>query len=120
MRFSGGSEADSEADARISMLKSDLASATALLMHERDRVGASEVGGEGVVPVARGRSKRSGGGSHRKLLQEALKTHERLLRCESSRKALIYQKRYLLLLISNFQSSEEAAVVDIASRGIAA
>ena len=34
------------------------------------------------------------------------KTYERYVRAESSRKALVYQKKYLLLIIGGFQETE--------------
>lgn len=44
--------------------------------------------------------------------------YERYLRAESFRKALVYQKRYLLLLIGGFQQCEKATLCLIASMGV--
>lgn len=43
--------------------------------------------------------------------------YERYLRAESFRKALVYQKRYLLLLLGSFQESEQATLCLIAHMG---
>lgn len=43
--------------------------------------------------------------------------YERYLRAESFRKALVYQKRYLLLLVGGFQHCEQATLSLIASMG---
>ncbi|XP_074517504.1 pericentrin isoform X8 [Sebastes fasciatus] len=43
--------------------------------------------------------------------------YERYLRAESFRKALVYQKRYLLLLLGNFQECEQATLCLIAHMG---
>ncbi|XP_068608225.1 pericentrin [Brachionichthys hirsutus] len=43
--------------------------------------------------------------------------HERYLRAESYRKALVYQKRYLLLLLGGFQDCEQAALRLVAQMG---
>ncbi len=40
------------------------------------------------------------------------------LRAESFRKALIYQKKYLLLLLGGFQDCEEATLSAIAKMGV--
>lgn len=52
-------------------------------------------------------------GTHSKLQR----LYERYLRAESFRKALVYQKRYLLLLIGGFQQCEKATLCLIASMG---
>ncbi|MED6278349.1 hypothetical protein CHARACLAT_022792, partial [Characodon lateralis] len=44
--------------------------------------------------------------------------YERYLRAESFRKALVYQKRYLLLLLGGFQDCEEATLCLIARMGV--
>uniref|UniRef100_A0A3B3ZBW4 ELK domain-containing protein n=1 Tax=Periophthalmus magnuspinnatus TaxID=409849 RepID=A0A3B3ZBW4_9GOBI len=44
--------------------------------------------------------------------------YERYLRAESFRKALVYQKRYLLLLIGGFQQCEQATLCLIATMGV--
>ncbi|KAK7904188.1 hypothetical protein WMY93_016795 [Mugilogobius chulae] len=44
--------------------------------------------------------------------------YERYLRAESFRKALVYQKRYLLLLIGGFQQCEQATLSLIATMGV--
>ncbi|XP_043999044.1 pericentrin isoform X2 [Gambusia affinis] len=44
--------------------------------------------------------------------------YERYLRAESFRKALIYQKRYLILLLGGFQDCEEATLCLIARMGV--
>ena len=38
------------------------------------------------------------------------KTYERYVRAESSRKALVYQKKYLLLIIGGFQETESTTL----------
>lgn len=43
--------------------------------------------------------------------------YERYLRAESFRKALVYQKRYLLLLLGGFQECEQATLCLIAHMG---
>lgn len=43
--------------------------------------------------------------------------YERYLRAESFRKALVYQKRYLLLLLGGFQECEQATLCLIATMG---
>ncbi|TKS86788.1 Pericentrin Kendrin [Collichthys lucidus] len=43
--------------------------------------------------------------------------YERYLRAESFRKALVYQKRYLLLLLGGFQQCEQATLCLIANMG---
>lgn len=43
--------------------------------------------------------------------------YERYLRAESFRKALVYQKRYLLLLLGGFQDCEQATLCLIARMG---
>lgn len=43
--------------------------------------------------------------------------YERYLRAESFRKALVYQKRYLLLLLGGFQECEQATLCLIARMG---
>lgn len=52
-------------------------------------------------------------GSHSKMQR----LYERYLRAESFRKALVYQKRYLLLLIGGFQQCEQATLCLIANMG---
>lgn len=44
--------------------------------------------------------------------------YERYLRAESFRKALVYQKRYLLLLLGGFQECEQATLCLIATMGV--
>lgn len=46
------------------------------------------------------------------------KLYLRYLRAESFRKALIYQKKYLLLLIGGFQDSEQETLSMIAHLGV--
>ncbi|KAM9842917.1 pericentrin [Aulostomus maculatus] len=53
------------------------------------------------------------GTSHNKVQR----LYERYLRAESFRKALVYQKRYLLLLLGGFQDCEEATLCLIARMG---
>ena len=43
--------------------------------------------------------------------------YERYLRAESFRKSLVYQKRYLLLLLGGFQDCEQATLCLIARMG---
>ena len=43
--------------------------------------------------------------------------YERYLRAESFRKSLVYQKRYLVLLLGGFQECEQATLCLIASMG---
>ena len=40
------------------------------------------------------------------------------LRAESFRKALVYQKKYLLLLLGGFQDCEEQTLLEIAKMGV--
>ncbi|XP_044531636.1 pericentrin [Gracilinanus agilis] len=57
-----------------------------------------------------------GGGNTCRIRMEKLYLH--FLRAESFRKALIYQKRYLLLLIGGFQDSEQETLSMIAHLGV--
>ena len=52
--------------------------------------------------------------SKHKMAQRIHKLYLRYLRSESYRKALVYQKRYLLLLIGGFHDSEQATLALIA------
>ena len=44
------------------------------------------------------------------LSRKQQKTYERYARSESARKALVYQKKYLLLCIGGFQETEEKTI----------
>jgi len=56
--------------------------------------------------------------SQRRLIREASKAHEKQLRAESFRKALVYQKKYLLLTIGNFKTPEDVTLADISRSGV--
>lgn len=51
------------------------------------------------------------------MLVQVQRLYERYLRAESYRKSLVYQKRYLLLLLGGFQECEEATLSLIARMG---
>ena len=51
------------------------------------------------------------------LVRKQQKTYERYARAESSRKALVYQKKYLLLIIGGFQETEESTLRLISKMG---
>ncbi|XP_036622726.1 pericentrin [Trichosurus vulpecula] len=76
---------------------------------------ASRHGESGMVKAAF-KSEASHGGSMCRIRMEKLYLH--FLRAESFRKALIYQKRYLLLLIGGFQDSEQETLSMIAHLGV--
>ena len=51
------------------------------------------------------------------LVRKQQKTYERYARAESARKALVYQKKYLLLLIGGFQETEQSTLMVISKMG---
>ena len=51
------------------------------------------------------------------LARKQQKTYERYARAESARKALVYQKKYLLLIIGGFQETEESTLKLISKMG---
>ena len=51
------------------------------------------------------------------LQRKQQKTYERYARAESARKALVYQKKYLLLIIGGFQETEESTLKLISKMG---
>lgn len=51
------------------------------------------------------------------MLLQMQRLYERYLRAESYRKSLVYQKRYLLLLLGGFQECEQATLALIARMG---
>ena len=55
--------------------------------------------------------------SNMALVRKQQKTYERYARAESSRKALVYQKKYLLLIIGGFQETEESTLKLISKMG---
>merc|ERR1712176_876421 len=54
---------------------------------------------------------------HQNLVRKQQKTYERYARAESARKALVYQKKYLLLIIGGFQETEESTLKLISKMG---
>lgn len=52
-----------------------------------------------------------------RLLLQVQRLYERYLKAESYRKSLVYQKRYLLLLLGGFQDCEQATLALIARMG---
>lgn len=52
------------------------------------------------------------------VILQVQRLYERYLRAESFRKALVYQKRYLLLLLGGFQECEQATLCLIATMGV--
>merc|ERR1712176_151417 len=54
---------------------------------------------------------------HQNLVRKQQKTYERYARAESARKALVYQKKYLLLIIGGFQETEESTLKLISKTG---
>ncbi|XP_074045968.1 pericentrin isoform X11 [Macrotis lagotis] len=71
---------------------------------------------QGIGKAAAFKSEATYGGSTGRIRMEKLYLH--FLRAESFRKALIYQKRYLLLLIGGFQDSEQETLSMIAHLGV--
>ena len=59
----------------------------------------------------------SSNSSNLALVRKQQKTYERYARAESSRKALVYQKKYLLLIIGGFQETEENTLKLISKMG---
>lgn len=51
------------------------------------------------------------------LARKQQKTYERYVRAESARKALVYQKKYLLLTIGGFQSTEQVTLATLSKIG---
>ena len=51
------------------------------------------------------------------LVRKQQKTYERYARAESSRKALVYQKKYLLLTIGGFQNTEQVTLATLSKIG---
>ncbi|XP_072496870.1 pericentrin isoform X15 [Notamacropus eugenii] len=72
--------------------------------------------GESGMVKAAFKSEASHGGNTCRIRMEKLYLH--FLRAESFRKALVYQKRYLLLLIGGFQDSEQETLSMIAHLGV--
>jgi hypothetical protein len=56
--------------------------------------------------------------SQRRLIREANRAHEKQLRAESFRKALVYQKKYLLLQLGKFRTSEAVTLLEISRSGV--
>lgn len=56
--------------------------------------------------------------SQRRLIREASKAHEKQLRAESFRKALVYQKKFLLLTIGKFVTAEDVTLAEISRSGV--
>lgn len=59
----------------------------------------------------------SSSSNNAQLVRKQQKTYERYARAESSRKALVYQKKYLLLIIGGFQETEENTLRLISKMG---
>merc|ERR1719277_119165 len=59
----------------------------------------------------------SSSSSNAALVRKQQKTYERYARAESSRKALVYQKKYLLLIIGGFQETEDGTLKLISKMG---
>ena len=59
----------------------------------------------------------SSSSNNAQLIRKQQKTYERYARAESSRKALVYQKKYLLLIIGGFQETEENTLRLISKMG---
>lgn len=75
----------------------------------------------GVAPFGRLRRCRTFLAPHAELvILQVQRLYERYLRAESFRKALVYQKRYLLLLLGGFQECEQATLCVIATMGVSA
>lgn len=51
------------------------------------------------------------------LVRKQQKTYERYARAESSRKALVYQKKYLLMTIGGFQNTEQVTLATLSKIG---
>ena len=52
------------------------------------------------------------------MARKQIRTYERYARAESARKALVYQKKYLMLCIDGFKETEEATIKLITERTV--
>lgn len=57
------------------------------------------------------------GESDKKMNKKQQKTYERYARAESSRKALVYQKKYLLMTIGGIQNTEQVTLATLSKIG---